>query len=308
MIRVGIVGFGKIAVDQHVPAMKAVGGFELAAAVNRNPLTLEGVPTFTDHREMLKAVKVDAVAVCTPPSVRYVIARDCLEAGKHVLLEKPPGVTLGEVEALARLAEQRGLSLMTTWHAQANDAVAAAAEAIGEQRIAAMNIVWHEDVRKWHPGQRWIWEPGGFGVFDPGINALSIATRIVPAGLIVARAKLFVPANKAMPIAAELGLTSPQVEGEIPVDFDWRASGDERWTIDLRLASGSTVGLSDGGARLVIDGQEPISKGGGEYAALYAEFAGLIADVRSHVDIEPLRIVADAFLMGDRVEVEAFEG
>jgi hypothetical protein len=50
-----------------------------------------------------------------------------------------------------------------------------------------VEIVWHEDVRKWHPGQQWIWEPGGFGVFDPGINALSIATRIFPASSSCAR-------------------------------------------------------------------------------------------------------------------------
>ena len=48
-----------------------------------------------------------------------------------------------------------------------------------------MEILWHEDVHKWHPGQQWIWEPGGFGVFDPGINAFSIATKIFPGGLFV---------------------------------------------------------------------------------------------------------------------------
>ena len=41
-------------------------------------------------------------------------------------------------------------------------------------------IIWKEDVHHWHPGQRWIWEPGGFGVFDPGINALSVLTEILP--------------------------------------------------------------------------------------------------------------------------------
>ena len=41
-------------------------------------------------------------------------------------------------------------------------------------------VTWKEDVRHWHPGQQWIWEAGGFGVFDPGINALSIVTKIMP--------------------------------------------------------------------------------------------------------------------------------
>jgi D-galactose 1-dehydrogenase len=44
-----------------------------------------------------------------------------------------------------------------------------------------VNVIWREDVRVWHPGQDWIWQPGGLGVFDPGINALSIITHILPA-------------------------------------------------------------------------------------------------------------------------------
>ena len=63
---------------------------------------------------------------------------------------------------------------------------------------------WKEDVRVWHPGQRWIWEPGGFGVFDPGINALSIVARIFPGALFVREAELSYPRNKQTPIAAEL--------------------------------------------------------------------------------------------------------
>ena len=45
--------------------------------------------------------------------------------------------------------------------------------------IRRVECTWKEDVRVWHPGQAWIWEPG-IGVFDPGINALSVLTRILP--------------------------------------------------------------------------------------------------------------------------------
>ena len=119
---------------------------------------------------------LEAVAITTPPSVRYEIARACIEKGLHVLLEKPPAVTLSEVEELSCLAEAKGVTLFATRHARHNPAVRAAAQALAGKRIAEMRIVWHEDVNKWHPGQNWIWQPGGFGVFDPGINAFSIAT------------------------------------------------------------------------------------------------------------------------------------
>ncbi len=306
MIRMGIIGYGKIAGDQHVPAMKRNDAYAFAAAASRTPLTLE-VPTFTDYEEMLAEAEIDAVAICTPPSVRYGIARDCLEAGKHVMLEKPPGVTLGEVEALTRLSADKRLTLMTTWHAQANPAVVATADLLAGQRIASLSITWHENVRKWHPGQEWIWQSGGFGVFDPGINALSIATRIVPAALIVKAAKLFVPANKAMPIAAELTLTSEAAAGDMPVSFDFRYVEGEIWTIEARTEAGVHVVLSEGGSKLVVDGVQQAVEGEGEYPALYTQFAALVADGRSHVDLAPLRVVADAFMMAERETVDAFE-
>jgi predicted dehydrogenase len=307
-LRVAIIGFGKIAKDQHVPSIALYDRLELAATTSRQGTGAPGVPCFTDHREMLRQVTdLDAVAICTPPSVRYGIARDCLEAGLHCLLEKPPAVTLGEIEDLACLAEGRQLSLFTTWHAQANPAVAAAAELLAGQRIAAMEIVWHEDVRKWHPGQQWIWEPGGFGVFDPGINALSIAVRIFPGSLFVRDAELLFPANRQAPIAARLRLVSPAAGADMPVTFDWRHSGGEAWTIGLRTESGLDVRLLDGGTRLEVDGVARAAEGPGEYAALYRDFIDLVDERRSHVDVRPLRLCADAFLLGRRTAVEPFE-
>src|SRR3546814_6448955 len=62
-----------------------------------------------------------------------------------------------------------------------------------------VDIVWKEDVRRWHPGQQWIWEAGGFGVLDPGINALSIATRILPRHFYLRDGLPEIPANRAAP-------------------------------------------------------------------------------------------------------------
>lgn len=307
-LRIAIIGFGKIAQDQHVPSIALYDRLALAATVSRSGTGIEGLPCFRDHREMLREMPdLDAVAICTPPSVRYDIARDCLEAGLHCLLEKPPAVTLGEIEDLACIAEGRQLTLFTTWHAQANPAVTAAAALLAGQRIAAMEIVWREDVRKWHPGQQWIWEPGGFGVFDPGINALSIAAKIFPGSLFVRAAELLFPANRQTPIAANLMLASPAADAPMPVTFDWRHSGGEAWTIDVRTESGQRVKLLDGGSRLEVDGEPQATEGAGEYATLYRDFIDLIDERRSHVDTGPLRLCADAFLLGRRTIVEPFE-
>jgi predicted dehydrogenase len=309
MERVVIVGYGKIAQDQHVPSIAADPAFELAATISRTGAAPEGVPGFTSLREMLAGTEgVTAAAICTPPSVRYEIARECIEAGLHALLEKPPGVTLSECEELARLARERGVTLFTTWHAQYNPAVEAAAERLAGKRVASMRIVWREDVRKWHPGQQWIWAPGGFGVFDPGINALSIATRIFPGTLILREAELLFPENLETPIAASLRFASPAASGALTAEFDWRHSGGEAWTIEIETEEGEALVLGEGGSRLSVGGEEQaVPAGHGEYPGIYAHFARLLERGESHVDLAPLRLSADAFLLGRRRLVEPFE-
>jgi predicted dehydrogenase len=306
-IRIAIIGYGKIAEDQHVPSIVGNPRFELAATVSRQGKGTPGTPCFTSHREMLgKFEGLEAVAICTPPSARYEIARDCIEAGLHSLLEKPPAASLAEIEHLACLAAAREVSLFTTWHAQHNPAVTAAAERLAGKKVRRMEIVWHEDVRKWHPGQQWIWEPAGFGVFDPGINALSIAARIFPGELFVREAELMFPENRQTPIAARLNLASSASGGEMTADFNWRHSGGEAWDIRIETEDGTSLLLSQGGSRLAVGGELQASEGPSEYPSLYAEFVDLIDERRSHVDVRPLRLVADAYLVGRRRSVEAF--
>jgi predicted dehydrogenase len=169
-----------------------------------------------------------------------------------------------------------------------------------------MRIDWRESVRKWHPGQQWIWEVGGFGVFDPGINALSIATKIFPGPLFVREAELSVPQNLQMPIAARIGFTSPSADGEVSAGFDWREEKDEIWTIEVETSDGASLRLSNGGARLDADGGETVEAERAEYPRIYERFAQLLDERRSLVDVRPLRLTADAFLVGSRVSVEPF--
>ncbi len=144
-------------------------------------------------------------------------------------------------------------------------------------------------------------------MFDPGINALSIAAKIFPGPLFVREAELLYPANRDTPIAANLRLTSPSAAGEMPVTFDWRYEAGESWTIEIRTEAGTTVKLLDGGGRLEVDGQPRVTEGPSEYEALYGEFIDLIDERRSLVDVRPLRLCADAFLLGRRTVVEPFE-
>jgi D-galactose 1-dehydrogenase len=306
-IRIALIGLGKIARDQHLPAIAANPDFHLVAAASSKSEEEIGLPTYRSHVELLAALPdLDAVAIATPPAARYAIARDCALAGIDLLLEKPPTATLGEMAELKQFAEPHGVVIFAAWHARFHAAVCAAAKALAGEKIAGMDIVWHEDVRKWHPGQSWIWSPGGFGVFDPGINALSIATAITPAPLLVRKATLLFPEGREAPIAARLSFTSPAATGPITASFDWRHGKAEQWTIETRTTSGAVVKLSDGGDRLEIDGEARPRDEPGEYPTLYHHFANLIRERKSDADIEPLRLVADAFLVGRREIVEPF--
>ncbi|HEU0149853.1 MAG TPA: Gfo/Idh/MocA family oxidoreductase, partial [Bradyrhizobium sp.] len=117
-LRVAIAGFGKIARDQHVPAIAATEGVTLAAVASRNA-SLPGLPHFATIEELLRdGPEIDAVALCTPPQVRRQQAIAALRAGKHVMLEKPPGAAVTELDPLITLAANNSLTLFATWHSR----------------------------------------------------------------------------------------------------------------------------------------------------------------------------------------------
>ena len=304
-IRIAIVGFGKIARDQHVPAIAATDGVTLAAVASRNA-SLADVPHFATIEQLLRdGPAIDAVALCTPPQVRRAQAAAALEAGKHVMLEKPPGASVGELDPLIAQAARAGRTLFATWHSRFAPAVEPARHWLASRRISSVTIDWKEDVRVWHPGQGWIWEPGGLGVFDPGINALSILTRILPQPLFVTAAELSFPANREAPIAAHLSMADA-AGLPITAEFDFRQSGPQSWDI-LIETDGGPLKLSGGGARLIAGSEVLVDAEAEEYRGLYRRFVELTATGTSDVDLAPLRLVADAFMLGRRQIVAAFE-
>jgi predicted dehydrogenase len=302
-IPVAVVGVGKIARDQHLPAIAANRDFLLAAAVSRHG-KVEGVPNFTDFESFLRDGPEAAVALCTPPDVRVEMALAAIAAGRDLLIEKPPAATLGEIETIAAAARDRGVTLFATWHSRFAPGVEAARDWVAEREITSVEIIWREDVRRWHPNQAWIWQPGGFGVFDPGINALSILTHVLPGAIHVQAAELEVPSNAFTPIAARLTMLA---RGRVPVhaDFDWRQEGPQTWDITIRAGS-DVLELHKGGAELMIDGRGVHVGPEAEYPNIYRRFAELVAARRSDVDTAPLRIVADACLKGRQVATEPF--
>lgn len=303
-MKIALVGIGKIAIDQHVPAINANPDWQLAATVSRNG-SVDGIEAFSDMDTMLsQRPDIDVVSLCLPPVPRFDYAKKAILAGRHVMLEKPPGATLAECHALLALAAQQGVSLFASWHSRAADLVAPAKRWLGDKTILSAHIQWHENVRKWHPDQNWIFEAGGMGVFDPGINALSILTEILPNPVFLRQARLGFPSNRDTPIEAELRFSD-----NVTASFNWDHQGADVWDIRVETSGGPLL-LRDGGARLSLNGQDipqdDIAKRG-EYPRLYDQMAAMVQTGETDMDLAPLTHVADAFMLGKRYDVAPFE-
>lgn len=302
-IRLGIVGIGKIARDQHVPAIVADPRFDLVATADPHG-SLDGVASYPDLAAMIAGVPdLHAVAICTPPAYRADIATAAIDAGLAVLLEKPTASTLAQAETIVAHAAAAKTPVMATWHSREAAAVAEARGWIAERQVSHVTITWKEDIRRWHPGQDWILAETGFGVFDPGINALSILTWILPAPVQVESAHVAIPDGRASPIAATLTMTSG--ETRIAADFDFLQTGPQSWDMRIDTDRGTLL-LSDGGATIAIDGEPPRRADNIEYPSIYARFADLIATGQSEVDLAPLRLVENALRIATRTTVEPF--
>lgn len=304
-VKIALAGIGKIARDAHVPALAASDAFELCAAVTGHEPP-QGVPAFRTITEMKKASpEITAISVCTPPIERLKLIAEAFDNGLDVMIEKPPAATISEARAFPEMAKRAGRVLFVTWHSRAAAAVEPAKAWLAGKKIRRVDVNWKEDVRVWHPGQRWIWEPG-IGVFDPGINAFSVITHILPGRLMVEEAELKFPSNKAAPIAANLKLTTAAA---LPVfvefDFD-RKEGPPIWDIDIETDAGR-LKLSKGASEMAVDGEPAALETDPEYHRLYRRFAALLSERKSDADLTPFELVADAFMLGRRASVEPFE-
>jgi D-galactose 1-dehydrogenase len=302
---IAVAGIGKIARDQHLPRIRENGNFTLVAGVSRST-KIDGVPNF-DSLSALKAskLKVDCVALCTPPAVRLAMAREAMDHGWHLLIEKPPTPTVGELLAMEAYARKKRRVLYAAWHSRYNRSVDMAKAKLKGKHVDFLKVTWKEDVHKWHPGQAWIWAPGGFGVFDPGINALSIVTKILPEPIFADSAVIEVPSNAATPIGADIRFKRGDgAPAELSAVFDWRQKADEIWEIEIGTKDGLKLHLKKGGSVLEVNGKTVHEAVLREYEDIYAKFARLLKAKKSDVDPSPLQLVSDCFMLGKPVVVE----
>ena len=173
--RFAVVGVGANVFNMHAPALQS-SAFEIAAVCDVNLAAAErqaerfGCPYFADHREMLAAIHPVAVAVLAPHPFHAAIAIDCLNAGAHVLVEKPIAVQVAEADRMIAAAEQAGRLLAVNLQQRTRGEIRTAKKLIesgrlGEIQRVEMVAIWTRTAAYYaQAGWRGTWQGEGGGV------------------------------------------------------------------------------------------------------------------------------------------------
>ena len=187
-VRVGIIGCGGIANGKHMPGLKNVKEAEMVAfcdlIVERaekaaKEYGVEGAKVYTDYKELLEDKTIDVVHVCTPNRAHSFITVDALEAGKHVMCEKPMAINSVEALKMVEAAKRTGKKLTIGYqNRQRNDAQFLKNEALagtfGDIYYARAIALRRRAVPTWGVFLN-EYEQGGGPLIDIGTHALDLS-------------------------------------------------------------------------------------------------------------------------------------
>lgn len=176
--RIALVGAGFIA-QVHLQALRSVRGVEVTAVCDSDPgragrlARQAGAQVFTDLAEMLASGTCDAVHLLVPPLLHHRLAKQCLEAGVHVLVEKPLAMCPQEAEELGALAEAQGVLLGVNHNLTFDPCIERLRKAIKKGqlgRLEHLTVIHHVPLRQLQSGDvghfmfqgesRILWEQG----------------------------------------------------------------------------------------------------------------------------------------------------
>ena len=184
-LRIGLIGYGAWG-KHHAQSIMKIEGTELVAVSGSSEATLAtareetGAPTYADYRELLKQPDVDAVDIVVPPHLHAEIAIAALEAGKHVLLEKPMGVSVAQCDEIIAAAERAGRMLALVHELRYSPLFGGirnllADGAIGEPLYGVFDL-WRRPYR--HGARGWRFDPERVGswILEEPVHVIDLAT------------------------------------------------------------------------------------------------------------------------------------
>ena len=191
-VKVGIIGCGGIANGKHMPALQKLKNVQMIAFCDIVPeraekaaakYGVEGAKVYTDYRELLANGEIEVVHVCTPNRSHSFITVDALEAGKHVMCEKPMAINSQEAKKMIEAAKRTGKKLSIGYQSrQRADSQYLKAEAqdgvFGDIYFAKAHAVRRRAVPTWGVFLN-EYEQGGGPLIDIGTHALDLALWIM---------------------------------------------------------------------------------------------------------------------------------
>lgn len=146
--RVAVIGTGWWSTTAHIPGLRVNPDAELVAlsdkrqeALARATATYGPVKTYLDYREMLAQEKLDGVVVCVNHAAHYEVAKACLEAGLHVMLDKPMVLKASDAHELQRLARHRSVELIIGYPWQYTEITRRARDIVQSGELGAIEYV-----------------------------------------------------------------------------------------------------------------------------------------------------------------------
>jgi myo-inositol 2-dehydrogenase/D-chiro-inositol 1-dehydrogenase len=147
-LRVGFAGCGEVSAEKHMPALQEVPGVAIAAAADVDPARLAsverrfGVPRrYADVAELLADGGLDAVALCLPPELQIDAAIAALDAGLHVWIDPPTGLSLAECDRLRERAARADRQVMVGFHMRWHRLVRQTQEIVRSGRLGTVQTL-----------------------------------------------------------------------------------------------------------------------------------------------------------------------
>ena len=309
----GLIGFGNIG-KIHYDALTKSGqtDFQVKAIAD---LSTQSV------REVLKNPNIQAVSINTPPNTHHQLVMDALRGGKHVLVEKPPALTVAQCEEMSVCANQRGKVLFMSFHARYNPCVEAAKMELVDKNIEGIDIQYSEYAPNYHATSGWVFNPeiaGGGVLIDSGINALSVVTYVLPdwTSFFVRDAKFKKAGGFKVETEAHVGFSFGS-KGSGTLSMDWMNKGPEIRQVTF-TADGDTyvvdivknIFSKNGEVRMIVDASREIvdqqseykqslnSSLSSEYRGVYRDFARHLAQGKPLISIKELAFIQEAYRLG----------
>ena len=186
MIRVGLVGFGLAGRVFHAPLISAVEGLELAAVVERTTREAEktypAIATFPTLEAMLSDESIELIVVATPNTSHAPLARQALEAGRHVVVDKPVAISSPEIAALIERSRDRGRLLVPFHNRRWDSDFQTVRELLLEQKLGRV-VSFESTFDRWRQLPRTqLWResggPGGGILLDLGTHLADQALQL----------------------------------------------------------------------------------------------------------------------------------